>query len=100
MPAALRTPAAKCPCSRSAATADFYGVRNLGVNYGLVFTGFGVAGIIGPMLAGRIRDACGNYHYAFVISAVMLLLGAALAFVVRSPKTEAASLSASPIENP
>ena len=40
-----------------AATADFYGVRNLGVNYGLVFTAFGVAGVIGPMLGGRIRDA-------------------------------------------
>lgn len=70
-----------------AATADFYGVRNLGVNYGLVFTGFGVAGVIGPMLAARIRDTSGNYHYAFVISAIMLLLGAALAFILKAPKT-------------
>ena len=75
-----------------AATADFYGVRNLGVNYGFVFTGFGVAGVIGPMLAGRIRDAYGNYHNAFVISGVMLLVGAALAFIVKSPKTEALPL--------
>ncbi len=83
-----------------AATADFYGVRNLGVNYGLVFTGFGVAGMIGPMLAGKIRDACGNYHYAFVISAIMLLLGAGLAFLLKEPKTGAASLSARPVGNP
>ncbi|MCX6925194.1 MAG: OFA family MFS transporter, partial [Verrucomicrobia bacterium] len=51
-----------------ATTADYYGVKNLGVNYGLVFTGFGVAGVIGPMLGGKIRDAFGNYHNAFTIS--------------------------------
>ena len=79
-----------------AATADFYGVENLGVNYGLVFTAFGVAGVIGPMLAGRIRDACGNYHYAYVISAVMLLFGAVLALIVRANGTWVASSFASP----
>jgi OFA family oxalate/formate antiporter-like MFS transporter len=79
-----------------AATADFYGVRNLGVNYGLVFTGFGVAGIIGPMLGGKIRDASGNYHSAFVISAVMLLVGAALALLVKAPKTAIAPVPVTP----
>jgi MFS transporter, OFA family, oxalate/formate antiporter len=76
-----------------AATADFYGVRNLGVNYGMVFTGFGVAGVIGPILAGEIRDASGNYHSAFVISGVMLLVGAALAFIVTPPRAEAPPVS-------
>jgi OFA family oxalate/formate antiporter-like MFS transporter len=83
-----------------AATADFYGLRNLGVNYGLVFSGFGVAGVIGPMLGGKIRDASGNYHNAFVISAIMLLIGAVLAFFVKAPKTEAAPRSASPAGDP
>jgi OFA family oxalate/formate antiporter-like MFS transporter len=74
-----------------ATTADFYGVKNLGVNYGLVFTGFGVAGVIGPMLAGKIRDHFHNYHNAFTISAIMLLVGAVLAFAMRAPKTDSAS---------
>ena len=68
-----------------ATTADFYGVRNLGVNYGFVFTGFGVAGVIGPMLGGKIHDAFGSYHSAFTISAIMLLIGAALAFFLKTP---------------
>ena len=38
-----------------AATADFYGIRNLGVNYGLVFTAFGMAGVVGPMLGAEIQ---------------------------------------------
>jgi OFA family oxalate/formate antiporter-like MFS transporter len=77
-------------------TADYYGVKNLGVNYGLVFTGFGVAGVIGPMLGGKIRDAFGNYHNAFTISAIMLLAGAVLAFLLKAPKLEAAPLPAGP----
>jgi OFA family oxalate/formate antiporter-like MFS transporter len=74
-----------------ATTADFYGVKNLGVNYGLVFTGFGVAGVIGPMLGGKIRDAFGDYHNAFTISAIMLLAGAVLAFILKAPKTDPTS---------
>ncbi|HYG33957.1 MAG TPA: OFA family MFS transporter [Clostridia bacterium] len=71
-----------------AATADFYGIRNLGVNYGLVFTAFGVAGITGPYLAGRIRDQFGAYNNAYIACAIMLLVGAALALVLKAPKAE------------
>ena len=72
-----------------AATADFYGVRNLGVNYGLVFTAFGVAGVLGPLLGGRIRDVAGSYTMSYTISACMLLLAAVLAFVIRPPADKA-----------
>jgi OFA family oxalate/formate antiporter-like MFS transporter len=68
-----------------AATADFYGIKNLGVNYGFVFTGFGVAGVFGPLLGGKIRDMTGTYATSYTISAIMLLVGAALAFTTRSP---------------
>jgi OFA family oxalate/formate antiporter-like MFS transporter len=71
-----------------AATADFYGVRNLGVNYGLVFTAFGVAGVTGSVLGGRIRDIFGSYAHAFTLCAVMLLVGAGLALLLKAPKLE------------
>jgi OFA family oxalate/formate antiporter-like MFS transporter len=80
-----------------ATTADYYGVKNLGVNYGLVFTGFGVAGVIGPMLGGKIRDTFENYHNAFTISAIMLLAGAVLAFLLKSPKQQPIPLPVGPI---
>jgi MFS transporter, OFA family, oxalate/formate antiporter len=69
-----------------AATADFYGLRHLGVNYGFVFTGFGVAGVLGSLLGGRIRDLFGSYSIAYIICAVMLLLATALAFTTRAPR--------------
>ena len=68
-----------------AATADFYGIRNLGVNYGLVFTAFGVAGVVGPMLGARINDHYNSYLYAYQISAGMLVLGAVLAILTKPP---------------
>jgi OFA family oxalate/formate antiporter-like MFS transporter len=70
-----------------ATTADFYGVKNLGVNYGFVFTAFGVAGVVGPILGGRVRDYFQSYNYSFTISAIMLLAGVVMALTVRAPKT-------------
>jgi OFA family oxalate/formate antiporter-like MFS transporter len=69
-----------------AATADFYGVTNLGVNYGFVFTAFGFAGVSGPLLAGKMRDALGNYEPSFRISAAMLACGALLALLTKAPQ--------------
>jgi len=83
-----------------AATADFYGVRNLGVNYGLVFTAFGVAGVAGSVLGGRVRDLFGSYSYAFVTCGIMLLAGAVLAFVLKAPSTESATSAAGPVRHP
>jgi OFA family oxalate/formate antiporter-like MFS transporter len=78
-----------------AATADFYGVRNLGVNYGLVFTAFGVAGVAGPLVGASIRDHFGSYVYAYWISAGMLVLGSLLAMMTKPPQLQAASATAS-----
>jgi OFA family oxalate/formate antiporter-like MFS transporter len=78
-----------------AATADFYGVRNLGVNYGLVFTAFGVAGVTGSVLGGRVRDLFGSYTYAFTTCGVMLLVGAVLALALRAPKLKPVSAAQS-----
>src|SRR5207237_10274988 len=39
-----------------AAASDFWGTRNAGINYGLLFTAWGVAGIIGPRIDGVVYD--------------------------------------------
>ncbi|WP_005034151.1 L-lactate MFS transporter [Holophaga foetida] len=74
-----------------AITADYYGLRNMGVNYGLVFTGFGVAGVFGSLLGGRVRDLFGSYDKAYLICGVMLVAAAILAWFLRAPKVETAS---------
>lgn len=54
-----------------AATADFFGNRNVGRNYGWVFSAYGVAGIVGPVLGGIFSDAAtGTFRSAWVQSLV------------------------------
>ena len=62
-------------------TADFWGTRNLGTNYGALFTAWGTAGVIGPLIGGRVFDATKSYEYAFYVAAVLALgaLGALMA---------------------
>jgi OFA family oxalate/formate antiporter-like MFS transporter len=60
-----------------ATVADFWGTRNAGANYGLLFTAWGVAGIIGPTIGGVLFDKYRNYEAAFYVAAIL----AAIAFV-------------------
>ena len=55
-------------------TADFYGTKNLGLNYGVLFTAWGAAGILGPMIGARVYDASGDYRYAFYAASALALV--------------------------
>jgi OFA family oxalate/formate antiporter-like MFS transporter len=59
-----------------ALTADCFGTRNFGVNYGWVFTAYGVAGIIGPIAGGILFDITGQYVLAFVFAGTLCFLAA------------------------
>lgn len=69
-----------------AATAESYGIKNLGVNYGLVFTAWGFGGVIGPLLAARILDSTGSYNASYIVSAVLLIIAGAVTFLFRPSK--------------
>ena len=71
--------------------ADFYGTRNMGVNYGLLFSAWGVAGIVGPVIAGRVYDATGEYEQAFYIAAGLAVVALAALLLARQPGREAAA---------
>ena len=68
-----------------ATTADHWGTKNLGLNYGIMFTAWGVGGVFGPILAGRVADATGSYTTAYLISAALLIFAAILTFFTKSP---------------
>ena len=64
------------------ATADFFGMRNFGVNYGLIFLAWGFVGILGLILAGSAVDITGNYFIACAISAGLSFVAFFLALTV------------------
>jgi OFA family oxalate/formate antiporter-like MFS transporter len=65
--------------------ADFWGTKNVGVNYGLLFTAWGVAGLIGPRIGGRMFDIYGNYQYAFYTGAVICAVALVSELIARRP---------------
>ena len=67
------------------AIGDFYGLKNMGFNYALLFTAWGVGGVIGPVLAGYILDKTGGYHVAFIVAAVLCFFAAVLGWILKPP---------------
>jgi OFA family oxalate/formate antiporter-like MFS transporter len=65
-------------------TSDFFGPKNLGMNYGLVFIGWGL-GFFMARLGGTIQDITGSLNYAFYISGALLIAGIVLAQMTRRP---------------
>ena len=47
------------------------------MNYGALFTAWGAAGILGPMIAGRVYDAFSAYRYAFYAASGLALVALA-----------------------
>ncbi|HBC91519.1 MAG TPA: MFS transporter [Pelotomaculum sp.] len=67
-----------------ALTADMFGPKNNGVNYGIMFSGFAIAAYLGPMTAASVRASSGGYVTAFIVAAVISIVGILLTQVVRS----------------
>jgi OFA family oxalate/formate antiporter-like MFS transporter len=65
--------------------ADYFGMKNFGANYGLIFTGWGIGGIIGPLTAGRIFDITGNFQAAFMAAFCLLIIAGIITFSFKSP---------------
>lgn len=64
-------------------TSDYYGLRDFGNNYGVLFTSFGLAGFIGPLLAASVRDFTGSFALAYILSAGFILIAFFLSLVLR-----------------
>jgi len=76
-------------------TADFYGPRNVGANYGLLFTAWGICGFVVPGYFAGIMDkakAAGNlaagYQEVYWTLAILAMLGAVVAAILRPPQLQ------------
>ena len=69
-------------CIIRLATSDYFGTKHFGVNYGWIFTAYGVAGILGPVVGGVLFDVTQQYIMAFVFAGTLCFVAAAAAAVV------------------
>ena len=70
-------------------TADYFGTKSLGANYGYLFTAWGIAGVGGPFMIDFIKTATGHFTNAMYITAGACVLGIILAAIAKPPKPEA-----------
>lgn len=66
-----------------AATKEFFGLANFGMNYGVLFSAWGAAGLVMPWANGKITDLTGSGDLTYFIIIGLLAVGAALTFVSR-----------------
>lgn len=75
-----------------AATADFFGNKTVGKNYGFVFFAYGIAGIAGPQIAGLFKDAAQGaetpaaWITPFIIAGIACIVGAFVILLAKPPK--------------
>jgi OFA family oxalate/formate antiporter-like MFS transporter len=73
-------------------TADYYGTKSYGANYGALFTAYGIGGVvwpyIGDALATTTSDGGTSYSLVWYIAAAFCVLGLLLTAVVRAPKRQ------------
>jgi OFA family oxalate/formate antiporter-like MFS transporter len=66
-------------------TKDFYGLKNFGMNYGLVFTAWGVGGFMLAKLAGSMYVKYQTFAVAYYGAAALLILAAVMTLLVKPP---------------
>lgn len=68
-------------------TKDFFGLKNFGTNYGLVFTAWGIGGFMLAKLAGimYVRSG-GSFNFAYYTASGLLIAAAVVVCFLSPPK--------------
>ena len=66
-------------------TADYFGTKNLGNNYGYVFTAYGLAGVLGALIPGVLSGWSSGFVYVFVAVGIASLVAFGVALMTKCP---------------
>ena len=68
-------------------TKDFWGLKNFGMNYGCLFTAWGVGGFALSRLQQMLKASSGSFTSSFLTAGMLLLIGVALTFLMKPRQT-------------
>jgi nitrate/nitrite transporter NarK len=77
-------------------TKDLWGLKNFGVNYGILFTAWGVGGFVLSRISQMLKTSSGNFKSSFITAGILLLAGAALTLLVKPQPKDGAAVSNPP----
>lgn len=72
--------------------AEYFGTRCMGLNYGLILSAWGFAGLIGPLFIARAKDLTGSFAGILPVIATVMLLSVALPILIARPRAHATRL--------
>lgn len=67
---------------------DLWGLKNFGINYGCLFTAWGVGGLVLVRVAEMLKVASGNFNSSFYAACGLLIFAALLTFALKDRKAE------------
>jgi len=67
------------------ATKDYFGLKNFGINYGLVFSAWGVGGFIFPRVSQMIVAQTGTMNSAYILCSILLMASALISMLTKAP---------------
>ena len=68
---------------------DFFGMKNFGMNYGILFSAWGLGGFVLVRVAEMLKVQTGGYTASFAAAGIMLLVGAMMSLSLRTKKVAA-----------
>jgi OFA family oxalate/formate antiporter-like MFS transporter len=71
-------------------TADYFGTKSLGANYGYLFTAWGIAGVCGPFMIDAVKTSTGSFTNAMYYISAACVAGIVLVFVSKKPEFKGA----------
>jgi OFA family oxalate/formate antiporter-like MFS transporter len=69
----------------AATCSDFWGTKNAGINYGLLFTAWGVTGYWASRVGGMLFDKYKNYEAAFYWAGALAVVALICEFLAKRP---------------
>lgn len=74
--------------------AEYFGTKFMGLNYGLIVTAWGFAGLLGPLLTARVKDLTGSFAGMLPAFSLLLVVSVILPFVTNKPTPGAGEATA------
>lgn len=69
-------------------TKDLWGIKHFGVNYGIIFTAWGVGGFVMSRASQSLVANTSNFRTSFVTAGILLIVGTVLTYFIKDHKAE------------
>jgi len=65
---------------------DLYGLSHFGVNYGILFTSWGIGGFVLSRVQQMLKASSGDFSSSFLVAAALLGVGAIISLLLKGSK--------------